>query len=142
MRIVGLFGVVALAELMVFVAVGRRIGISSALLIALGTAVLGSALVRRSGLAVWSRIQEKVGQGTVPGKDLSAGVLVLLAGALLISPGLLTDVIGFLLLVPSVQAGLHTQLAKRVSSKIAFLTPGAQPGPRAPTAIDVDSWEV
>ncbi len=141
MRIVGLFGFVALAELVIFVAVERRIGLFSALLIALGTAVLGSTLVRRSGLAVWSRIQEKVGQGAIPGKDLSAGVSVLVAGALLISPGFLTDVIGFLLLLPAVQAAVHTQLAKRISSKIGFLTPGGQPESEA-TVIDVDSWEV
>jgi UPF0716 protein FxsA len=141
MRLVGLFGVVALAELFIFVAVERQIGLLAALLIALGTAVLGSALVRRSGLAVWARIQEKVGQGAIPGKELSAGVSVLVAGALLISPGFLTDIVGFLLLVPSVQAGVHTQLAKRISSKIDFLAPGGGPD-SAPTVIDVDSWEV
>jgi UPF0716 protein FxsA len=144
MRLVSMFAIVALAELGIFLAVERQIGIFSALLIALFTAVLGSALVKRAGISVWSRIQDKLASGSLPGRELSAGASILVSGALLISPGFLTDVIGFLLLVPAVQNVVHNQIIKRFGDKINIASRFGDSGfPGSNTeVIDVDAWEV
>ena len=139
-----MFAIVALAELGIFLAVERQIGILSALLIALLTAVLGSALVKRAGISVWRRIQVKLSSGSLPGRELSAGASILVSGALLISPGFLTDVIGFLLLVPAVQSVVHNQIVKRFGDKINIPTgfgDSGVPGSNS-EVIDVDAWEV
>ena len=144
MRLVSTFTIVALAELGIFLLVERQIGILSALLIALFTAVLGSALVKRAGLSVWSRIQSRLAAGSLPGRELSAAGSILVSGALLISPGFLTDVIGFLLLVPAVQGVVHALIVKRFGDKIDIgggFGAGGLGNP--PTdVIDVDAWEV
>ncbi len=139
MNLLGIFGLVALAELVVFVAVERRIGLVAALLVALATALLGSALVRRAGLSVLGRFREKLAGGTLPGRELTHGAAVLVAGALLISPGFLTDAIGFTLLVPGVRDAIHDRVANRLTARI--VPPEGGPEGEGPPIIDVDSWE-
>lgn len=134
MNPLGIFGLVAVAELVVFVAVERQIGLPAALLIALATALVGSVLVRRAGLAVLARFREKLEVGSLPGREMTHGAAVLVAGALLISPGFLTDAIGFLLLVPRVRDSLHAAMTKRISTRV--VVPGVDE-----LVVDVDAWE-
>lgn len=136
MNLLGIFGLVAVAELVVFVAIERQIGLTAALLIALGTALAGSVLVRRAGLAVLARFREKLEVGSLPGRELTHGAAVLVAGALLISPGFLTDVIGFSLLVPQVRDAIHAVASKRISARV--IVPGPDP---SESVVDVDAWE-
>ena len=130
----GVFGAVALVELVVFVLVEREIGLLAALLIALGTALAGSVLVRRAGLAVMSRFRERLSSGSLPGRELTHGAAVLVSGALLISPGFFTDVVGFVLLVPAVRDFIHARVAKRFAGQVVV---SGETG----TVIDVDAWE-
>ncbi|NND84200.1 MAG: FxsA family protein [Acidimicrobiia bacterium] len=134
MSLFGVFGAVALVELVVFVLVERQIGLVAALLIALGTALLGSVLVRRAGVAVMARFRERLSSGSLPGRELTHGAAVLVSGALLISPGFFTDIIGFLLLVPSVRDGIHEWVRRRFKDRMPVVGDG-------PTVIDVDAWE-
>jgi len=136
MNLLGIFGLVAVAELVAFVAVERRIGLAPALLIALATALLGSVLVRKAGLAVLGRFREKVGSGKLPGRELTHGAAVLVAGALLISPGFLTDAIGFTLLVPGVRDTLHGWVTKRFAGRVGIPVVDSDG-----LVVDVDSWE-
>ncbi len=136
MNLIGIFGLVAIAELVVFVAVERRIGLGPALLIALATALIGSVLVRRAGISVISRFRERVSGGSLPGREMTHGAAILVAGALLISPGFLTDAIGFTLLVPNVRDALHEVVAKRFSGRVVVA--GSE---STATVVDVDSWE-
>ena len=129
-----MFGAVALVELFVFVLVERQIGLVAALLIALGTALLGSVLVRRAGVAVMARFRERLSSGALPGRELTHGAAVLVSGALLISPGFFTDVVGFLLLVPSVRDAIHRWVRRRFAGRVTVAGDG-------PTVIDVDAWE-
>ena len=148
MRIFAVFTLVALAEMATFFWVESRIGLGWALGLAVTTALLGSVLVRRAGLAVLRDINAKVNQAQMPAKELSRGASVLVSGALLISPGFITDIIGFLLLVPAVQDVVHRVVSKRVRSQMTVVTnQGAAswttgPSPRPEDGvIDVESWE-
>ena len=142
------FAVVAIAELALFMAVETRIGLGNALLLALATAVAGSILVRRAGSAVLSDFRRRMGEGAVPTRELTHGAAVLVAGALLISPGFLTDLVGFALLVPAVRDVVHRQAARRLRSRVTVVGAppsgfGTGPPPRRTDqeVIDVESWE-
>lgn len=136
MNLLGIFGLAAIAELVVFVAVERKIGLVPTLFIALVTALLGSVLVRRAGLAVLGRFREKVGSGKLPGRELTHGAAVLVSGALLISPGFLTDAIGFTLLVPGIRDAVHEWVSKRFAGRVGIPVVDADG-----LVVDVDSWE-
>jgi len=144
MRFLALFGLVALAEMATFLWVGSRIGLGWALLLALSTALIGSVLVRRAGLAVLGQLRRKWREGTLPGRELTHGAAILVAGAFLISPGFITDLAGFLLLVPTVRDGIHGRLSRRLSGRVAVIT-SQRPSPRAKPergeVIDVEGWE-
>lgn len=122
MRFLALFGLIAIAEMATFFWVESRIGLGWALGLALATAIIGSYLVRRAGLSVWARIRGKVNEGQLPGRELSDGAAILVAGAFLISPGFLTDTLGFLLLVPTVREAIHRSITRRFSSRVTVFT--------------------
>jgi UPF0716 protein FxsA len=147
MRIMVVFATVALAELGTFMVVQGWIGLGPTLLIALGTAILGSMLVRRAGMSVWRDFQRKLNSGGLPTKELSHGAAILVAGAFLISPGFITDTIGFLLLVPGVRDQVYRVASKRMQSRVTVVTSGfgtprgAGFGTGGPV-IDAEGWEV
>jgi UPF0716 protein FxsA len=153
MRFLAVFGLVAFVEMATFFWVESRIGLGWALALAVLTAVIGSFLVRRAGLSVLSRIQAKLGRGRLPGRELSDGAAVLVSGAFLISPGFITDVLGFLLLIPAVRDLVYRIVWKRVSARITFFdTSGEQvlggrqdgagsSGSQSDEVIDVEGWE-
>jgi len=93
-----LFVVIALTEVLFFIAIGERIGVLWTLIGVLLTASLGVVLLRQQGLKTLLRLQQKVNQGQLPAAELIEGVLLLIAGALLLTPGFLTDAVGFVLL--------------------------------------------
>ena len=126
MRFLAVFGLIAVVEMATFFWVGSRIGLSWALGLAVLTALVGSFLVRRAGLSVLSRIQTKLGEGRLPGRELSDGAAVLVSGAFLISPGFITDVLGFLLLIPAVRDLVYRKLSKRLSGRITVLGSSSQ----------------
>jgi len=153
MRFLAVFGLVAVAEMATFFWVESRIGLGWALALAVLTALVGSFLVRRAGLSVLNRIQGKLGQGQLPGRELSDGAAVLVSGAFLISPGFITDVLGFMLLIPAVRGLVYTTLWKRVSARITVFGSTGEPVPgvtqdgagpiahQSDQVIDVDGWE-
>jgi UPF0716 protein FxsA len=144
MRFLGGFALLALAEVMTFFWVGSRIGLGWALGIALFTALLGAVLVRRYGLSALGRIRGKLNRGEIPGRELSDGAVILVSGAFLITPGFITDTLGFLLLLPPVQTLVYRFLSRRVSARVNVFTPGrSAAGGLAPEdqIIDVEGWE-
>lgn len=144
MRFLALFGLVALAEMATFLWVGSRIGLGWALLLALFTALIGSVLVRRAGLAVLGQLRRRWREGSVPGRELTHGASILVAGAFLISPGFITDLAGFLLLVPAVRDRIHDLVSRWLSGRVTVIT-SPRPSPRAKPdrgdVIDVEGWE-
>lgn len=89
-----------LAEIAAFVAVGSRIGVLATIGLVLATSALGLVLLRAQGLGTLRRIRAVAEAGDVPDRELVHGLMILLAGLLLIPPGFLTDIAGLLLFVP------------------------------------------
>jgi UPF0716 protein FxsA len=137
MSFFGVFAVVAVLEMATFFWVQSWIGLGWALGIALATALIGSYLVKRAGLSVLGRMRSKVDQGRLPGRELSDGAAVLVAGAFLISPGFITDTIGFLLLVPRVRDLVYRFVTKRFSSRVTVFTSNFTTTPRDPIIGEV-----
>ena len=92
--------VVPIAEIYVIVQVGQEIGAGWTFLLIIAGAVLGSWLVRREGRRAWLALREKVNSGGLPAKELADGALILIGGTLLLTPGFLTDILGFFLVLP------------------------------------------
>lgn len=115
------FLVVPFLELFVILRVGGALGVLNTIGLLIVVSAVGAWLVKREGLAVLRRAQGRIKSGGVPTKELIDGVLILFAGALLLTPGFLTDVVGVLLLLPPVRAALRAattrQLRRRVSRR-------------------------
>ncbi len=94
------FTVLPLVELALLLRVGERLGAGPTLGLVLATGLLGAALARWQGAAAWRAIQVELAQGRLPGRQIVEGLLVFAAALLLVTPGVLTDAAGFLLLVP------------------------------------------
>ena len=117
-KLLVLFIALPLAEIVLLIEIGSRIGTLATLAILVLTAVLGASLAHREGLKVLWRIQEKMAQGILPDEELIDGVLILAAGIVLLTPGLLTDAAGLLLLVPGSRLALKRWLRERFSRRI------------------------
>ncbi len=107
--LVVLFIVVPIAELYVIIKVGQLIGIWPTLALLLADALLGSMLLRHQGRGAWRRFNEALAQRRFPGKEVADGVLIVIGGTLLLTPGFLTDIAGLFLLIPPTRA-----IARRV----------------------------
>ena len=94
------FTIVPLIELLVLIPMGQQIGLWPTIAIVVVTAALGAVLGKRQGLQAWNRIRTDLATGRMPGDSLLDGLAVLLACTLLITPGVLTDITGLLLLTP------------------------------------------
>ena len=108
------FILVPLAELAVLIAVGDWIGLVPTLILLLAVSVVGAWLAKREGLAAWRRFQLALAEGRMPTVEVADGAMVLLAGALLLTPGFLSDVVGVLLLLPPTRA-----MARRLAPRLA-----------------------
>lgn len=118
-----LFLVVPALEVYLFVQVGGVIGGLWTGLLVIATAVLGAWLLRLQGIATLQRMQRNLGRGELPAVELVEGVVLLVAGALLLTPGFFTDGIGFLALFPPVRHRLALRLLDRV-----LVAPHGAPG--------------
>lgn len=110
--------VVPFVELWVIVEVWRAIGGPETLLVLVTISVLGAWMVKREGLGVWTRLNAQLAQGQAPTDALLDGALVLVAGALLLTPGFVTDAVGFLLLFPPSRAGLRALARRQVRRRV------------------------
>lgn len=101
LRLLFLFTALPLLELWLLLAIGSRVGVVATVALVFGTGVLGAWLARSQGLSTWRRLQTEMAAGRLPSDALVDGLLILIAGAVLLTPGLLTDLAGFFLLTPA-----------------------------------------
>ena len=136
-----IFIVVPIAELYVIIQVGDAIGVGPTLFLLLADALLGSLLLRHQGRAAWIRFNRALAEGRVPHREVFDGVLIIFGGALLITPGFLTDIVGLIFLIPPTRALIRTISARFVRRRLAlggavwsFGTPrrGPRPAPNGP----------
>lgn len=109
---------VPVLELFAIIKMSGYIGWAQTLGLMVGVSVAGAFLVHRSGLGVLRQMKERLAQGELPARELVDGVLILVAGAFMLTPGFLTDVVGLLLLLPPTRIGVRTLLINRFRSKV------------------------
>jgi UPF0716 protein FxsA len=107
-----IFVIVPIIELTLLIKVGSYIGAMNTVLVVILTAAIGAYMVKMEGIGVMYRIQKNMEEGIFPGDELISGMMILVAGALLLTPGFFTDVIGFVMLVP-VSREFIKKIAKR-----------------------------
>ena len=117
-----LFLIVPIVEIYVIVQVADGLGWPETILLLIGISVLGAWLVKREGFGVLARIQQRLDEGRLPTGELVDGALVLIAGALLLTPGFVTDGIGFLLLIPPTRAVARRLVMRRLRSRLRVYT--------------------
>jgi UPF0716 protein FxsA len=124
-----LFVVVPAVELYLLIQLGQLIGAAQTFGIILATGFLGSYMAKTQGLAVWNKLNAKMAAGQMPGKELTDGAIILVSGTLLITPGILTDVVGLLGLIPLTRSLLRRAaqsiLKRRTGLHMGFSTFGA-----------------
>jgi UPF0716 protein FxsA len=122
--LIGLFVVVPIVELYVIIQVGQEIGALPTVGILILDSVLGSLLMRAQGRSVWRRFNEALGRGRPPAKEILDGAFVLVGGALLLTPGFVTDVVGISLLLPPTRAVLQRLLLRAGLRRVVVARPG------------------
>lgn len=113
-----LFTVVTVLELTILIPLGQTLGTIPTVALVLGTAILGATLAKRQGLAIWQRIQKELASGKIPGDSLLDGLAVVVAGAFLLTPGVLTDVFGISLLIPPLRAPIKALLKRHAGDLV------------------------
>lgn len=139
-RLFLLFLIVPLIELFLFLVIGQRIGIAATFAMVLLTGILGAALAKSQGLRTLNKYRESIAQGRLPHDALIDGLLILIAGALLLTPGFLTDSIGFFLLVPQSRAFVRERIEESLRKRFTTAsTRSATTKSAAPDVITVEA---
>lgn len=128
-RLFLLFTLVPIAELWLLIRIGGEIGLGPTLGLVVATGAAGAWLARREGLRSWLAVQRKLASGETPGEEIGHGVLILIAGIVLLTPGVITDAIGLVLLVRPVRRRLIARLRSRFEQQIQSGATGFVRGP-------------
>jgi UPF0716 protein FxsA len=138
-----LFIAVPIAELAVIIQVGQAIGVWWTIGLLVADSLFGSWLMRHQGRTAWRRFNEAIQAGRVPAREVLDGALVIFGGALLLTPGFITDILGLILLVPPSRALVRAILARRLQHRMIVSATSTR---RVPgdydvegTAVDVDN---
>jgi UPF0716 protein FxsA len=124
-----LFIAVPLLELYVILQVGSAIGVLPTIAILVVDSLVGSILMRSQGRRAWQRFNLAVSEGRVPAREAIDGVLVVFGGALLLTPGFVTDVLGVLLLLPMTRPVLRRLLVRRFAGRMVASVTGPRRRP-------------
>ena len=119
-----LFILVPILELYVIIQVGQEIGALWTIAILVADSILGSLLLRAQGRSVWLRFNAALSAGRPPAREVLDGVLIVVGGALLLTPGFTTDVVGLLLLIPPTRAVIRRVLVRRLAKRVVVSVPG------------------
>ena len=114
-----LFIIVPVTELYILIEVGKRIGSLTTIGIIIFTGILGAYLVKNQGFMILKKIQNDLNDGIMPGDSLIQGAIILAGGILLLTPGFVTDTVGFIFLIPASRNVLKKYLLKWLKGKIA-----------------------
>jgi UPF0716 protein FxsA len=157
-----IFIVVPIVELYVIVQVADVIGVLETIALLIVVAILGSWLLKRQGMAAWSRFRLAMAEGRVPTEEITDGMMIMFGGALLLTPGFVSDALGFVLLFPPTRAvvkaasrrtikrwvlrrtgtsGIYAARVIRVErdAKKSERPPGSAPSDKHPAALEDDS---
>ncbi len=131
---------VPIIEIALFIELGGWVGLWPTIALVIITAILGGILLRMQGFAAMQRLQSSVAEGGDPRGPLAHGVMILIAGLLMLTPGFFTDAVGFSLLLPPVRSALIAWLGPKLAARATFVGPDMRrpqrPHPDQP--IDAD----
>ena len=113
-----LFIVVPIAELFVIIQVGEAIGVLPTIALLIADSILGSVLMKAQGRTAWRRFNAAVAEGRIPHREVLDGALVIFGGALLLTPGFISDILGALLLLPPTRALVRALVARRILPRL------------------------
>lgn len=139
-----LFIAMPILEMWLLITIGSHIGAASTILLVLLTAVVGVGLLREQGFATIWRGREKLQQGKLPAQEMVEGLLLAISGALLVTPGFITDVIGFAGLLPFTRVLMVKLFLSRVTlhnGSVAFGCQHKSEPPAAGDTIDGEFWD-
>ena len=119
---------VPVLEIFVIIRVAGSLGIGETILVLVVVSVVGAWMVRRSGLGVLAQIRSRLARGELPAKELVDGLLILIGGLLMLTPGFVTDAVGLLLLVPPARLVVRSLLVRRFGKKLRVAGWSAGPG--------------
>ena len=120
-----LFVVVPIIELFVIIQVGEVIGVLPTIALLVADSILGAMLMRSQGRIAWGRFNAALAEGRIPHREVLGGALVIFGGALLLTPGFVTDVLGIILLLPPTRALVRGLVARRLLPRIVISRFGA-----------------
>lgn len=152
-RLLLLFIVVPAVELLLLIQMGRWIGTLPTVGLIVLTGIVGAYLAKQQGVTVLRRIQQEVNQGQMPGQALLDGAMILVAGAVLMTPGVLTDALGFLLLIPPTRKLINQVVWKRLQRMVkngqvqvsgfgSFNPMNMRAGQKEPDVVILDADEI
>ena len=119
-----LFILVPIIEIWLMIDIGSVIGAGWTVLAIISTAIIGASLVRYQGIGVYSRLNQTAARGEIPAMEMIEGLTLLISGVLLLTPGFITDALGFLLLIPPLRRWFALNMLKRF-----FIVPGTSGKP-------------
>ncbi len=133
--LIGLFIAVPILELWVIIEVGGLIGILPTLALLFAMSILGATLLRHEGRGAWQRFNQAISQGRFPGREVADGLMITIGGALLLTPGFITDAVGLLLLLPPTRAIARRLLRAYAARRFVVVGMGGMAGapPREPS---------
>jgi len=129
-----LFVVVPIIELFVIIQVGEVIGVLPTIALLVADSILGAMLMRSQGRIAWGRFNAALAEGRIPHREVLDGALVIFGGALLLTPGFVTDVLGIILLLPPTRVLVRALVARRLLPRIVITRFGAPAAAAAGTA--------
>ncbi len=118
MRLILIFIVVPLIEILLLIEIGSRIGAFNTILVIVLTAIVGASMMRQQGFTIMRNIQRDLSQGRMPTGELINGALVLVGGIVLLTPGFFTDAVGFILLIPATRGFIRKKIQLLIRRKI------------------------
>ena len=124
-RLLLLFTLVPLIELALLIKLGQLTNLATTIGIVILTGIIGAYLARREGIKAWRRLEQSMREGVSPADELIEALLILIAGAVLITPGLLTDLFGFGLLIPPMRKWVRSRLSRYFRNRIVISSPDA-----------------
>ena len=143
--LLALFFIVPLVEIYLLIQVGSVIGGIPTVFLVVFTAVLGALLLRQQGFATIGRVQASLARGEIPAVELLEGAMLILGGALLLTPGFFTDAIGFVFLIPLLRRRFIMWAMNRgviaTAGRVGPTDSGAQPHHHDPRTIEGEYWK-
>ncbi|AGB40395.1 protein affecting phage T7 exclusion by the F plasmid [Halobacteroides halobius DSM 5150] len=120
LRLFLIFSVVPLIELALLIRIGGYFGLPATIILVAGTGIVGVSLAKQQGLAVINEVRQNLSSGKLPKDSLLDGGLILVGGVLLLTPGLITDIMGFSLIIPVTRKVIRQVVKNQIKDKVVM----------------------